>query len=71
MSKRKAPTAISDLLRQTIAQSGKTLMAIERETGVTRGSIMRFLRRRQFLRLDMADRLAEHFGLELVVKKNR
>jgi len=71
MSKRKAPTAISDLLRQTIAQSGKTLMAIERETGVTRGSIMRFLRRRQFLRLDMADRLAEHFGLELIVKKNR
>lgn len=43
-------------------------MVLERETGVSRGSIMRFLRRRQFLRLDMADRLARHFGLVLVRK---
>jgi antitoxin component HigA of HigAB toxin-antitoxin module len=70
MSQPRTPTPISDLLRSTIARSGKPLMAIERETGVSRGSIMRFLRRRQFLRLDMADRLAQHFGLVLV-KKDR
>jgi len=70
MSQTKELSAISDLLRSTIARSGKPLMVIERETGVSRGSIMRFLRRRQFLRLDMADRLAQHFGLVLV-KKDR
>jgi plasmid maintenance system antidote protein VapI len=70
MSKPRTPTPISDLLRSTIARSGKPLMVIERETGVSRGSIMRFVRRRQFLRLDMADRLAKHFGLVLL-KKDR
>jgi antitoxin component HigA of HigAB toxin-antitoxin module len=70
MSQSKEPTPISELLRSTIARSGKPLMVIERETGVSRGSIMRFLRRRQFLRLDMADTLAKYFGLVLV-KKDR
>ena len=68
MSQLKKPTPISDLLRRTVSQSGIPLMVLERETGVSRGSIMRFLDRRQFLRLDMADRLAEHFGLVLVKK---
>jgi len=68
MSQTRKPTPISDLLRSTIARSGEPLMVLERATGVSRGSIMRFLRRRQFLRLDMADRLARHFGLVLVRK---
>jgi plasmid maintenance system antidote protein VapI len=33
-----------------------------------RASIMRFLRGEQSLRLDMADRLAAYFGLELRAK---
>jgi plasmid maintenance system antidote protein VapI len=40
-------------------------IAIERATGVKRASIMRFLRGETSLRLDMADRLAAYFGLEL------
>jgi plasmid maintenance system antidote protein VapI len=67
------PAPISELLRQTIAQaveSGRTnYKALQRETGVTRGSIMRFVTGRQFLRLDMADRLAAFFGLELRTKR--
>jgi len=63
------PAPISDLLRQTIlraVESGQTsYKALERETGVTRASIMRFVTGKQFLRLDMADRLAARFGLEL------
>ncbi len=39
---------------------------MERETGVARASIMRFVRGSQSLRLDMAERLAAHFGLELI-----
>ena len=56
---------ISDLLRNTIAQSGVSYNALQKETGVTRASIMRFVRGDQSLRLDMADRLAAFFDLEL------
>jgi plasmid maintenance system antidote protein VapI len=59
----KAP--ISDLLRRTIAESGVSYNALQRETGVTRASIMRFVRGDQSIRLDMADRLAAYFGLSL------
>jgi hypothetical protein len=68
MPQTRTPAPISDLLRDTVARSGEPLMVLERKTGVSRGSIMRFLRRRQFLRLDMADRLAKHYGLVLVRK---
>jgi len=64
---------ISDLLRRTVAQAiedGRTnYKALERETGVARASIMRFVRGSQSLRLDMADRLAAYFGLELLPKR--
>ncbi|HBI43524.1 MAG TPA: hypothetical protein DDY78_11820 [Planctomycetales bacterium] len=63
------PAPISDLLRRTIAQaveSGRTnYKALQRETGVTRASIQRFVSGKQFLRLDIADALAAYFGLEL------
>jgi len=65
MNKRQHQTPISDLLRRTIVESGVSYNAMQRETGVTRASIMRFVRGDQFLRLDMADRLADYFGLEL------
>jgi len=67
------PPPISDLLRQTIrkaVEQGRTnYKALERETLVTRASIMRFVRGSQSLRLDMADRLAAYFGLELRTKR--
>ena len=57
---------IATVLRRTIVQSGMTYLALERETGVARASIMRFVNGERTLRLDMADRLAAFFGLELV-----
>lgn len=56
---------ISELLRKTIAESDVPYLVLERETGVTRASIMRFVRGEQFLRLDNADALAAYFDLEL------
>jgi plasmid maintenance system antidote protein VapI len=72
----KEPTApISDLLLRTIrdaVEAGRTnYKALERETGLTRASIMRFVAGKQSLRLDMADRLAACFGLELRRKLKR
>jgi plasmid maintenance system antidote protein VapI len=60
---------MSDVLRQAIADSGKPLIVLERETGVQRMSISRFLAGTQSLRLDVADRLADFFGLELRLKR--
>jgi plasmid maintenance system antidote protein VapI len=58
-------STISDVLRRAIVESGESLNALERATGVVRASLMRFVRGDQSLRLDKADRLAEHFGLEI------
>ena len=68
MKKIKLPSPISDVLRETIAESGVPLLVLQRETGVTRASIMRFVRGERFLRLDMADRLAAYFGLVLTAE---
>lgn len=56
---------ISDVLRDAIRQSGAAHIALERATGVKRGSIMRFMRGERSMRLDKADALAAYFGLAL------
>lgn len=60
---------ITDALRKAINNSGVTSKALERETGVKRPSIVRFRRGDQSLRLDLADRIAAYFGLELTPTK--
>jgi plasmid maintenance system antidote protein VapI len=65
---RRAKT-MSEVLRQAIADSGIALIALERATGVDRASIRRFQRGERSLRLDKADKLAAHFGLELRMKR--
>jgi len=69
MSKRAGKPPISALLRKTIAESGVPLLVLERETGVARASILRFVRGEQMLRLDKADALAGYFRLELRKKR--
>ena len=56
---------MSEILRRAIRDSGKALIAIERETGVQRMSISRFLRGDTSLYLDKAEKLAAYFGLVL------
>jgi plasmid maintenance system antidote protein VapI len=62
---------MSEVLRRTIEDSGLPLIALERATGIHRASIRRFLRGERSLRLDLADRLAIHFGLELRPKRKK
>jgi plasmid maintenance system antidote protein VapI len=66
---KKQPAPITDLLRETIIASKLPMKALERETGVQRLSIARFVEGRQSLRLDVADKLAAYFGLELRTKR--
>jgi plasmid maintenance system antidote protein VapI len=58
----------TDALREAIAdaiEAGETFKGLERETGVLRQSLMKFARGETSLRLDLADRLAAYFGLEV------
>jgi plasmid maintenance system antidote protein VapI len=69
------PAPISDLLRRAIVQAvakGRTnYLALQRETGVARASIRRFVNGERSLRLDVADLLADYFGLELRARRKK
>ena len=56
---------MSETLRQAIADSELPFLQLEQQTGVLRQTLMKFARNKSSLRLDMADKLAEFFELEL------
>jgi plasmid maintenance system antidote protein VapI len=56
---------IGEILRVAIQESGLSLQRLSELTGVERASLSRFVRGERTLRLDMAERLATYFGLEL------
>jgi len=56
---------LQDTIREAVEAEQETYLTLERATGLARASIMRFVRGTQSLRLDMADRLAAYFNLEL------
>lgn len=60
---------MTDALRQAIADCDLSFNALENETGIKRQSLMKFARGEQSLRLDIADRLAEFFGLSVVKRE--
>ena len=62
----KQASSLTDVLKNAVIESGISYKALSRETGVARASIQRFVDGRQSIRLDMADRLAAFFGLNLV-----
>ncbi len=56
---------ITDALKTAIESSGMSIKALERETGVSRQSMMHFMRGTRTLRLDIADKLAAFFKLDV------
>jgi transcriptional regulator with XRE-family HTH domain len=65
MDKHKTQSRLTDPLRRAILDSGIPLLRLAKETGVARGSLIRFSRGEGSIRLDIADRLAAYFELEL------
>jgi hypothetical protein len=57
---------MTEMLRSTIAESGIPLLRLSKETGVARASLIRFVRGETSLRLDVADQVAQYFGLVLI-----
>jgi plasmid maintenance system antidote protein VapI len=62
---------ITDVLRRAILDSGLPLLRISRETGVQRASLSRFVRGKNSLRLDVADKLAKYFELRLMTTEQK
>lgn len=60
---------LTTALRKAIEECGLSFKALEKETGVLRQSLMKFMRGEQSLRLDIADRLACYFNFEVKPKK--
>ena len=56
---------VTEILRRAIQASGVPLLQIEKQTGVQRASLSRFVRRERHLRSDAVDKLARYFKLEL------
>ena len=56
---------LTSAIKHAIAESELSFKALERATGVKRQSLMKFMAGEQSLRLDMADKLANHFDLHL------
>jgi transcriptional regulator with XRE-family HTH domain len=56
---------MTDRLRKAVNDCPLPFQALERETGVLRQTLMKFARGETSIRLDMADKLAAYFGLEL------
>ncbi len=54
---------MTEALKSAIESCGLSFKALERETGVTRQSLMAFMKGERTLRLDIADRVANYFGL--------
>lgn len=66
----KSLQSLSDSLREAIVDSRLSHAAIAEATGVDRASISRFVARERSIRLDVADRIAEFFGLALTRGSN-
>ena len=65
------PAGISARLRWEIEHSGESRYAICKATGIDKAAMSRFMAGTTNLSLEAADRLAEHFGLELAKRSKR
>ena len=71
MARRNTYKTLTDALRREIAGGDISFKRLERETGVSRQSLMRFVAGETSLRLDKADAVAEFFGLSITKRKGR
>ena len=68
-AKRHTYDTLTDALLEAIAESELSFKALERETGITRQSLMGFAKGERTIRLDAADTLADYFGIQITRRK--
>ncbi len=71
MAKRTTKMPMTDALKKAIAESELPYLRLEKETGVLRQNLMNFMAGKTSLRLDIADKLAVYFGLDVTKRKGK
>lgn len=61
---------VESALREAILADPASFNELSRATGVARPTLTRFVDDERSMRLDLAARLCEHYGLELVKRKD-
>jgi plasmid maintenance system antidote protein VapI len=65
VAKKKGAPGLTDLLRQAIRESGRTLKHLSEASGVDAGRLSRFVRGERDMYLSAADKLCRALGLTL------
>ena len=67
--KKTAPGKLTDELRRIMADCGKTLGQISRDTGIDKTALSRFLKGERGVSCAVMDKLGEYLGLRIVADK--
>jgi len=62
-------STLSEALKEAIAESPESVRSIAAATDLEHSAVSRFVRGITSLRLDLADRLAQYFGIEMTRRK--
>ncbi len=64
-------TDLHGSLRKAIGQSGLSRYSIAQETGISQAQLSRYVRRMQGISIENAELIADHLGLEIVLRPKR
>lgn len=70
MAKQKPSDSLAEVLRAAIRDSGKSVYAVAKESGVAQPILHRFMAEERDLTLDTADVLCRYFSLRLTPIKS-
>jgi len=66
--KKGTPKTMTEVLREAL-DAAPSIRGVAREAGLCHASLIRFAAGKRSLRLDMADKLAAHFKIEVIIRK--
>jgi plasmid maintenance system antidote protein VapI len=67
--KKKPKQKLTDQLRKAVADSGRTLGELSRDTDIDKAALSRFVNGKRFLSPEALDVIGEYLGLQVVVGK--
>lgn len=62
---------LEDIIRKAIKSSGETRYRIAKDTGISQAHLSRVMSGDRGLSVEMLERLADHLGLEIVIRTRR
>jgi hypothetical protein len=71
LMRRKAKQKLTDQLRQAVADSGRTLGGLARDTGIDKSALSRFVNGERGLSMEALDTIGDYLDLEIKPRKRR